>query len=300
MIHLSGSPTLALAIANIRKITPSTFNHTCSIPGCTVTCDNTQPPFTLSTGTENDDYDVYVRYANSSLTSWIYATSSGPSAIETPIARFRGTTNLNTTNNYRNGILLVGATDPLNPTPFCGNSSAFNNTLNAVPRSAEGPSWADQEFATANYTTYRFGIDRNQVFKKIYVVFKIYTTTYGGNTYNGNVNLAQTAGAAFASYNFWYKNNSLCCPNNLRIKYLPNLALTSTVSESTAQEGNLANPNDIPTILSRGFPVLNPNNGCLLPAGWPFNTKNSFVYSFDWNVADLPSFKNNNLYINVT
>ena len=91
--------------------------------------------------------------------------------------------------------------------------------------------------------------------------------------------------------------------NNLqpmKIKYLPNLALTSTVSESTAQEGNLANPNDIPTILSRGFPVLNPNNGCLLPAGWPFNTKNSFVYSFDWNVADLPSFKNNNLYINVT
>jgi hypothetical protein len=297
MIHLSGSPTLALAISNIRKINPSTFNHTCTPPPCI--CDNTQPPYQLSTGTENDDYDVYVRYANSSFTSWIYATSSGPSSTATPIARFRGTQNLNTINNYRNGILLLGTNDPLNPTPFCDNSSAFNNTLNAVPRSAEGPSWQDQGFATSNYTTYRFGIDRNQVFKKIYVIFKIYTTNYNSTTWNGNVNLAETAGAAFAGYNFWYKNNNLCCPNNLRIKYLPNLRLESTVSQSTAQEGNLSNVNDIPTIISRGLALLD-SDGCLLDLGFDTaNRRDTFVYSFDWNVADLPSFKNNNLYINV-
>lgn len=299
MIHLSGCPTLALAIANIRKISPSIFNHTCSLPP-PCPCDNTQPPYQLSTGTENDDYDVYVRYANSTLSSWIYSTPSGPSSIATPIARFRGTQNLNTVNNYRNGILLIGATDPLNPTPFCDNSSAFNNTLNSVPRSAEGPAWSDLGFSTANYTTYRFGIDRNQVFKKIYVVFKIYTTNYNSITWNGNVNLAQTAGAAFSAYNFWYKNNSLCCPNNLQIKYLPNLRLSSTVSQSSVQEGNTSNVNDVPTIINRGLAVLDSFDGCLLDLGYDVaNRRDTFVYSFDWAMSDSPTLKNNNLYMNL-
>ena len=289
MINFSGTPALVIATANIRSVTPNPFTPP-SGP-CTG-----QPPYQLLTGTENDDYDIYIRWVVGN--SWVYATPTSTSYSPTVIARIRGTTNLNRINNYQRGVLLQGFTD--SGTSYCLDSKAFNNELVDVPVSAEGPVWRTfSGYANATYDKYNFYIPQDQIFKKIYIVYKIYTTTLNGVTYYGNVNLSQTVGTAIAAYNFWKKGTppTLCCPNNLRIKYLLNARFENNVSDTNAFESSTNNFNDINALANRGNPVI--IGGCLVNLGYgnttqPFTTaRGSFVHSLNWELADSISYKGN-------
>lgn len=289
MINFSGTPALVIATANIRRITPTPFTPP-SGP-----CAG-QPPYALLTGTENDDYDIYIRWAVGN--SWVYATPTSTSSSPTVIARIRGTTNLNRTNNYQRGVLLQGFTD--SGTSYCLDSRAFNNVLVDPPVSAEGPVWRTfSGYANATYDKYNFYIPQDQIFKKIYIIYKIYTTTLNGVTYYGNVNLAQTVGTSIAAYNFWKKGTppTLCCPNNLRIKYLPEARFENNVSDTNAFEFSINNFNDINALANRGNPVI--IFGCLANLGYgnttqPFTTaRGSFVHSLNWELADSISYKGN-------
>jgi hypothetical protein len=212
----------------------------------------------------------------------------------------RGTTNLNSTNNYQRGVLLQGFTDE--GASYCANSSAFNNNLISVPVSAEGPAWGVQNYANATYDKYNFYIPQDQIFKKIYIIYKIYTTTLNGITYYGNVNLSQTAGTSIAAYNFWKKGTppSLCCPNNLRIKYVTSARFENNVADTTAFESNINNFNDVPRITNRGLATLR-LDGCLDDLGYfdtsyPFTVAfGSFVHSLNWELADSVSYKGNSV-----
>jgi hypothetical protein len=298
MLHFSGCPVIGIALANVRTIVPSPFATYDFCVG--------DPPYQLATGTENDDYDIYIRWSNGN--NWIYATSSGTSSVPTILARFRGTTNLNSTNNFQKGNLLIGTTENLNSQAFCDDSSAFNNALTPVPTSAEGPAWVSRGFSNATYSTTKFYIDPKQALNRIYVIFKIYTTTYSSIQYYGNVNLAQTAGVGLAAYNFWLKNRSLCCPNNINIRYLPTLRLASSVADSTAQEnfgpynGSNGYVDDTSTIANRGLATLD-GFGCLLDLGFGIvgdtNPLDSFVYSFKWNLNDPSNLSYASNYTNL-
>jgi hypothetical protein len=285
MINFSGTPALVIASANIKTITPGIVTPP-SGP-----CIG-QPPYQMATGTENDDYDIYIRWAVGN--SWVYATPTSTSSTPTVLARMRGTTNLNTTNNYQRGILLQGFTD--SGTSYCSNSRAFNNQLVDVPISAEGPAWKSGNFANALYDKYNFYIPQDQIFKKIYIIYKIYTTTLNGITHYGNVNLSQTAGTAIAAYNFWKKGlpATLCCPNNLRIKLLDEARFENNVSDTTAFESSVSNFNDISTVTSRGVAFV---DGCDVVLGFgdadqPYNmARGSFVHSLNWQLADSASYK---------
>jgi hypothetical protein len=291
MINFSGTPALVIATANIRRIVPSSFTPPFGI------CAG-QPPYQIATGTENDDYDIYIRWAVGN--SWVYATPTSTSSSPTILARMRGTTNLNSTNNYQRGVLLQGFTD--SGASYCTNSSAFNNNLISVPISAEGPDWKTQNYANATYDKYNFYIPQDQIFKKIYIIYKIYTTTLNGITYYGNVNLSQTAGTSIAAYNFWKKGTppSLCCPNNLRIKYITSARFENNVADTTAFESNINNFNDVPRIANRGLATLR-LDGCLddlgyLDTSYPFTVAlGSFVHSLNWELADSVSYKGNNV-----
>jgi hypothetical protein len=296
MINFSGTPALVIATANIRTKVVTPFappNNNCI--DCFPVCDNR--PNQIATGRENDDYDIYIRWAVGN--SWVYATPTSTSSTPTVLARFRGTTNFNSTNNYQRGVLLQGFTDA--GASYCTNSKAFNNQLTDVPISAEGPAWKAQGFANALYDKYNFYIPQDQIFKKIYIIYKIYTTTINGTTYYGNGNLSETAGTSIAAYNFWKKGSppTLCCPNNLRIKYITDARFENNVSDTTAFESNSNNFNDMHTMRFRAPALV--LFDCLIDLGYgdttfPYTSAvGSFVHSVNWELADSVSFKGNNV-----
>jgi hypothetical protein len=298
MINFSGTPALVIATANIRRITPTPFTSpSTNCADCVPSCENPSRPTQIATGTENDDYDIYIRWAVGN--SWVYATPTSTSSSPTVLARMRGTTNFNTTNNYQRGILLQGFTDT--GTSYCANSRAFNNQMVDVPVSAEGPAWRTTAgYVNATYDKYNFYIPQDQIFKKIYIIYKIYTTTINGVTYYGNGNLSQTVGTAIAAYNFWKKGTppTLCCPNNLRIKSLTNARFENNVADTTAFESSANNFNDINSVANRGTALV--ILGCLKDLGYgkttdPYTSANgSFVHSLNWELADSISYKGNN------